>query len=339
MTRVIKCDQCEGFESKIIRKIEKYSVKGEEIEARTNVRVCICGNELFDEELENENLKKFYDEYRKRHEILSPLEIKAIRNKYGLSQRSLGKILGWGEITIHRYESGALPNTSHERVLKLLDDPFVMKKLLLDAEGLIPKSTFSRSMEKINKCIQDKENINFLEMVENKVRAHSAGIESGFREFNLEKFINTVLFFAQEVPMLWKTKLNKLLFYADFKCFNEFTFSLTGLKYIKLDYGPVPNDYEGLLWSLESAGILVLKPDSIGDYYGTLIKPILEYDSDVFSEEEYAILNEVKNKYGNDSSTLISEKSHQEKAWKEKPFYEVISYEHALELNKFIKRA
>ncbi|NIO19633.1 MAG: DUF4065 domain-containing protein, partial [Candidatus Aenigmarchaeota archaeon] len=39
------------------------------------------------------------------------------------------------------------------------------------------------------------------------------------------------------------TVLNKLLFYADFKHCKEYTVSISGSRYARLPYGPVPDNW------------------------------------------------------------------------------------------------
>ncbi|TAL25411.1 MAG: helix-turn-helix domain-containing protein, partial [Nitrospirae bacterium] len=64
-----------------------------------------------------------------RKGFLQPEEIKKIREQYGLSQRNFARLLGWGEITIHRYESGAIQDDVHNDVLALIKDVDDFKKL------------------------------------------------------------------------------------------------------------------------------------------------------------------------------------------------------------------
>ncbi len=328
-----KCELCGEAESTVIEKSEVLNVRGEDIQTVSNVRVCKCGNELFDESLDEENLIRVYNVYRTRRNILTPEEIREIRERYGLSQRALGKVLGWGDVTIHRYETGALPDSSHFKMLRLIEDPKIMKKLLLEAQFSIPRTTFQRVMEKIEALVGEREDEIFLDMLEHRVQSSTVDIESGFKRFDLDKFINVVLFFAQKVPMLWMTKLNKLLFYSDFRYFKNFTTSLTGLKYRKLDYGPVPDNYEMLLGSLNNLKFIKLSPSCIGQYCGNIIIPLTEYDPNMFTKEELEILNQVKEELGDDTSSTLSEVSHKEKAWTEAPYCGVISYEHAMDLN------
>lgn len=329
----IICDKCNQTESKIISKKEKIAVRGEEIEVTSNVRTCLCGNELFDEKLEEANLINAYDEYRKRHNILAPSEIKEIREKYGLPQRTLCKILGWGEITIHRYETGAIPDVTHNKMLRLLKNPEVMKAMLIEVQGLIPNTTFKRTMERIGELLETKRSNDFLNEYQRRNEYSNIDIKSGYRQFNLQKTINSILFFAKNVPYLWQTKLNKLLFYSDFKHFKYYTLSLTGLKYLKYEYGPVPKNYDALLSIMETEGLINLMPAQFGDYPGILVQSLADYDPDLFTKEELLVLEEVKNKFSEYTSRDISNISHKEKGWMETPQFEIISYSHAFELN------
>lgn len=333
MNGVLRCEKCGSDESVVVVKKETIPVRGEDIVIESNVRICECGNELFDEALEEENLTLAYNEYRKQHNLLGPQEIREIREKYGLSQRTLGKILGWGEITIHRYETGAIPDTSHHKMLKLLKDPEVMKTLLIEAQDLIPKTTFKRTMERISSILEEKEIDKFQSMVQNKLQHKSMDIESGFKQFDFQKFAQVVLFFAQKIDQLWKTKLNKLLFYADFLNFRESTVSLTGARYLKFNHGPVPQDYEMLFWSLKESGLINIRVAQAIDYSGELIQPLAEFDPDVFTKKELDVLEQVVQKYGNFNSRKIREVSHEEKGWIETNFSDAIPYHFALELN------
>jgi len=118
-------------ETDVIEKEEISNVRGDEIKALARIRICcVCGEELFDEELDEENIKRVYDIYREKHGILSPEKIKSIRESYSLSQRAFAKLLGIGEASIVRYETGALPEKSLSNMIMLLKDPKNMEKLL-----------------------------------------------------------------------------------------------------------------------------------------------------------------------------------------------------------------
>ena len=93
-----------------------------------------CGEELFCEELDLNTLVCAYNEYRRRHKLLLPDEIKAIREQYGLSQRGFAKLLNWGDKTIARYENGSIQDKVHNSLLLLLRNPNNMEAYLEENE-------------------------------------------------------------------------------------------------------------------------------------------------------------------------------------------------------------
>jgi YgiT-type zinc finger domain len=92
------CPNCEEYTDVTLRtEREVYNVRGEPIEIEAEVATCPeCGSRVFDEELDSRNLEVAYGCYRGKYNLLSPDEIRTIREKYGLSQRALSRLLGWG---------------------------------------------------------------------------------------------------------------------------------------------------------------------------------------------------------------------------------------------------
>lgn len=130
MESIYYCYKCNTTtETKIIEKEQTLNVKGKEITLRVQVRICaVCGEEILDEELDAKTLEMFYIRYRHLENLLLPEEIKAIRQKYNLSQVSFAKLLGFGEKTITRYENGAIQDVCHDNLIRLMSsiDTFVL---------------------------------------------------------------------------------------------------------------------------------------------------------------------------------------------------------------------
>lgn len=126
------CPQCDKEqETKIITKVETFPVKGQKISITSTVRVCSsCDDEIWDPELDDENLKKAYDKYREMNGLLSPVQIKNIRMQYGLSQSAFANVLGLGEKTITRYENGSIQDEAQNNLILLASDPVNFDKLL-----------------------------------------------------------------------------------------------------------------------------------------------------------------------------------------------------------------
>ena len=129
MENIYYCYECNTTtETKIIEKEQTLNVKGKNITLQVRVRVCtVCGEEILDEELDAKSLELFYNQYRKQENLLLPDEIKAIRQKYNLSQSSFAKFLGFGEKTITRYENGAIQDICHDNLIRLMNsiDAFI----------------------------------------------------------------------------------------------------------------------------------------------------------------------------------------------------------------------
>lgn len=119
-----ECPVCEIERDLIYGEMnEVLKVRGEDIEVTSRVHYCTEGKHYFyDVEDEEEKFQIAYREYRKRKGFLQPEEIKKIREQYGLSQKNFARLLGWGDITIHRYESGAIQDEAHNVVLSLMKD-------------------------------------------------------------------------------------------------------------------------------------------------------------------------------------------------------------------------
>ncbi|MGI1691680.1 type II toxin-antitoxin system MqsA family antitoxin [Thermoanaerobacter uzonensis] len=176
-------------ETEVIEKEEVSNIRGDEIKTLARIRVCsVCGEELFDEELEEENIQRVYDIYRKKHGILSPEEIKNIRESYGLSQRAFAKLLGIGEASIARYETGALPEKSLSNMIMLLRDPKNMEKLLEKNEDVLSQREKARLLRRLKEMSEGTKMIMIPEELY-KLVEERAQIEGK----NADKFVEDVL--------------------------------------------------------------------------------------------------------------------------------------------------
>lgn len=124
-------------------RVENLKINKQNIHVKTKVYRCEEGKHYFYDPADEENkFQEAYRKYRELNALLQPEEIKAIREKYGLSQRALARFLGWGEITVQRYETGALQSNAHNFLLLLLEETtnferlYEMRKTLLGAKDI-----------------------------------------------------------------------------------------------------------------------------------------------------------------------------------------------------------
>lgn len=111
--------------------VESYPVKGESVTVTARVRVCqVCGEELWDDILDSQNLRRAYAAYRETHGLLQPEEIQQIREMYGLSQVVFARVLGLGDKTVARYENGSLADAAQNNLIALARNPENFRQLL-----------------------------------------------------------------------------------------------------------------------------------------------------------------------------------------------------------------
>lgn len=326
------CHSCDDYkEVDIIRRNEVYMVKDEEVEIEAKICVCkSCGEELFNMSLDETNIEKAFEKYRKNHGLLTPNEIKNIREMYGVSQRAFGRLLKWGEVTMNRYEMGAIQDKAHNNTLILLKNPSNMLSILESNTDALSTSKEKQLREKIALLLSE----NAITELENTILENinsSNDIYSGFKHFDYEKFKSIVLYFAYNEIKLFKTKLMKLLWYTDNLFFKEKTTSITGLQYACLPRGPVIENRNLLLGLLEKQGVISIVEDE--ETNGEYIIPSNDMKEMFLEDEEVVIAKRVNEKFKNFNCKQISDYSHEERGWKENSIGSLISYDFARYIN------
>ena len=339
MVEKIYCTHCNKMtDGQIISKEESFNVKGEDIKINASVMVCKeCNEEVFVEELDEKNLEIAYLEYRKTHNLLTPLQIQEIRERYGLSQRALSKLLGWGEITIHRYESGNLQDEAHDEVLKFIAKPENLLEIYEKQAHLLAPHISEALKKRINELIQEEIQPNFNKVLEQLfLSERQVGEFTGYRNFDLEKIKNMILYILG-FHETYRTKINKLLWYMDFLCYKVYSVSISGNSYTHSTYGPIADDYE-LIISVMLKDALIDKDEVIAhDTVREQLKSLTSCDKSIFSEDEIKVMDFVLNKFKDFKCSEISEYSHEEAPYKNTIEGQKISYILAEELSLNIK--
>ena len=327
------CEVCEKeVETKVITRKETFNVCGEDIEVNAQIMICAdCGEELFNEELDSKTLICAYNEYRRKHKLLFPEEIKRIREQYGLSQRSFAKLLNWGDKTIHRYENGAIQDRVHNSLLLFLREPENMRTYLLENEVTIDEKQKARLLETVERLEQTTEyriGRHFFELLSSSIPSE----QNAFKSFYYDTFCAMVLFFAHKNVELLKTKLMKLLNYSDMIFYKENGISISGLKYAHLPYGPVPDHFEMLLGKMAEDHIAHINILYDGAYEKHQVVPEQDIPEGGLTDLELNVLERVYEKFKDFGSSDISDYSHKEKGYQSTKEGEIISYAYAKDI-------
>lgn len=314
----IYCEKCDKMVNPKVETTEMiFEIKGEEIKINGERIYCDeCGEELFVKDLINNNLKKAYKKYSIAHNLILPDEIKDIRNTYGLSQVLFSKILGLGEATIKRYESGSLVSPKNSEIIKSSSNPKIMRKMLEDNKENISLTEYNQIdiiLQNINENIIE----NFRE----------EEIKATHKNVNLSKVEALFAYFVEKINQTEKkdsyfTKILKLLWLTDKLYYIKNIKKMTNIKYAYIDHGPVPESREDILKYIKKKNIIELSEEEIPfDDGSTVIAQKLSPKDTTYkkylTKKEEEIAEKIWNAFGDMSSKKLGDEvTHKFNEWK-----------------------
>jgi hypothetical protein len=127
-------------------------------------------------------------------------------------------------------------------------------------------------------------------------------------------------------PHFGATKLNKILFYSDFRAFERFGEPLTGFAYFALPEGPAPYLMRPVRSELEREGAIWVEEKPVGNYSQTRTIARRGAFLDLFSLAEIALVDEVIEELRPKTAREVSLESHGV-AWRTRLMEGYIPYE------------
>lgn len=329
------CDYCmEEHDVQTVRLKEQLLFKGISVHYDAEYFYCSLADELFaDEKMVTINDISMKNAYRKANGLLSTDEMIAIRSKYGISQKDLCVLLGWGGKTITRYESHQVQDKAHDTILrKLNDDPEWFLTLLSKAKDVLSPKAYVK-YEKNGIQLYEKNHDIYLKRA---ILAKYAGFErvpeyTGEVELSLERVVDMIRYFANasQMAVLYKVKLMKLLWYADALSYKRRKHAISGMVYQALPMGAVPVGHDLIM---DLSGISYEEIE-IGDGTAYRFLPTREKEYAYLSQADIEILEVVIKKFGRASKKEIVEIMHREDAYMKTAPKEIIPFKYASNLS------
>lgn len=147
-----------------------------------------------------------------------------------------------------------------------------------------------------------------------------------------KELLKIILFFtSNSTNLIYKTKLNKLLFYAQFLYYKKYKKVLINKVFIKDYYGPVVEDLDVSLCQFKKMGVI----DVLQTRFGEVIKSPIRLNMSNFEKQELEVLHKVINEFDRYTSREISDYSHEELLWIKARYKDEIKIEEAYLLNEF----
>jgi len=290
-------------------------------------------NEFVPAKVMNTNLLKVRDAYRAAKGLLTSSEISKIRFYYGLTQSEFAAMLGWGEVTVTRYESKTVQDETYDSMMRM-----VYKNSMLALEYLDKhKERFTdKRYSEIRSNIKEKLDVSscmYLKMQEIKslyTKYEKTSDFNGYMIIDVKKLADVMGYFANEVSYLYKVKMMKLLWYTDAIYYRRHGRSMTGLVYEHMDYGALPIGFNEIL----SVPTIEVIEEMIYEDISYRIVPRDKISEGVFSKKELNVLKLVSYKFKDYRSKQIVDYMHEEKAYLDTKEHELIPFSLAKELNE-----
>lgn len=163
---------------------------------------------------------------------------------------------------------------------------------------------------------------------ENKVKKTEERIS--VPTLHVDKFKNVLLYILEKCagkPNVGETVLNKLLYFSDFNYYELYEEHLTGAKYRKLPFGPVPQNLDTIINQMISENQLQRVKT---EYYGltqTRYLPLTKANLTELKASEKEIIDRVIEQMSDWSAAAISTFSHKDMPWLASKEGEEIDYE------------
>lgn len=330
MSKTAYCPECDKITETVTRKIaHEFNIKGTLIEVEGNANLCSQCGQLFGDELYNQLLQKAYDEYRRRNELLSPEDIRRIREKYQLSQVLFSKIAGIGEATLQRYERGALPSVANNKLISLARTPQGLLDLLEANRTRISELDYHAIKSRLEKEVDVLDNPESCIL---RRLSRTSPLEKGYSAFSFDKLKGMIAAVLKKTgSSISITKMNKLLFFIDFAAFKSNTKAISGMSYVNWQHGPVPEgalSYE-LYNLLQESGIISIEEIQFDDCIQRWFYLKDPTSTRYLEEKEQKVIDEVMKTIGQKSARELEELSHEEDGCRKTSCGEVISFDYA----------
>ena len=337
-TNDMDCPVCNKVHSLEIRKrLTQAVVKDEIVDYEEVYYLCPLGddeeNEFVPAGIMDDNLLRARDAYRIKKGLLTSFGIAYIRNFYGLTQSDFAALLGWGDVTVTRYESKTIQDETYDNIMRLVHENPMFALECIDRH----KDRFTiEKYNKIRKNIANKvEELGSLYLKKQEINSLYVNFGeksefNGYKTLDIEKVANVIGYFSHFIENLYKVKLMKLLWYADAIFYGRHGSSMTGLVYKHMLLGALPIAYNEIIYM----PTVKVVEEIICDDISYRICPNKEVNISAFSLEELGVLETVATTFKNFRSKEIVEYIHKEKAYKDTEPNQIISYSLTKQLNE-----
>lgn len=150
-------------------------------------------------------------------------------------------------------------------------------------------------------------------------------VESG-ESPNYEKYKQMILSFLRQGGTITKTKLAKLLYFADFGWFYSHLQSMSGMQYRKIKYGPVSDSYFRIIDEMFDKGEIQIENREDGAMLISQTRSGAKIELAGINKEEEKLIKNIEEKWKGKKTTEIVDFTHKQFPYLYAQDNEIVSY-------------
>lgn len=302
-----------GKEMKIVYEDRTWNFRGEEYKYTHAAWLCAdTGEQFTTDDMDDAGYMQVTNQYRAKYGIPYTDEIVAVRNAYSVSAAKMSQILGIGINQWRNYEAGEVPNVSNGRMIRSIMNPRAFLDYLTSAKNVLGEKDYIKISSKVAEMIKTNEDNGVIRYDLSRVFHSDRSIDNGFAPQSLDRLKNILLYVLERCGDTFYTKMNKLLFYADFVAYRQYGMAITGLSYRAIAHGPVPERWDRVYSQFDE---IIQEPRAYGEKEGSVLIAKAPADTSLLTSAEIKVLDEICDKFSKCTSADLTGISHTENAW------------------------
>ncbi|MFA6619147.1 MAG: type II toxin-antitoxin system antitoxin SocA domain-containing protein [Candidatus Neomarinimicrobiota bacterium] len=225
--------------------------------------------------------------------------MKQLREKEGLTQEDLSKVIGVSRPTYVAIESGA-------QILNVAQAQKLAKFYGMNVEDIIEERVSPKPTVVLEKN----------EKAEPKKTAPE--IRISVPQNKVEKFKEVLLYILEEIgarPNVGKAVLCKLLYFIDFDYYEKYEEQLMGATYIKNHFGPTPPAFPEIVKEMEEQGELMSVKAKLYKYEQQKFLPLRKANFKHFSAREKELIDKNIERFKDFNAKQMEAYSHKDVPW------------------------
>lgn len=222
--------------------------------------------------------------------------IKELRQRTGISQEDLAKLLDVSRPTISQMERG-------------------MRKI---SAGELVRLSEIFNLSSVETLLDLKKEPEVILQQGRKRRETEAQMRISVPQRNVERFKEVLLYILNKVgakPNVGETVIYKLLYFIDFDYYERYEEQLIGATYIKNRFGPTPIEFKKIVNQMIEDGEIERLKSKYFQYEQTKYLPLRKPNLSRLRASEIEVIDDVLNRLAEWSAAQISEYSHNDVPW------------------------